>query len=185
MRGVPPSSDPPPSPPCFGSVVVLRGELDLVSAPLVDRLLREATDGHPGCDLLVDLREVTFADCAGLGPLAKAAGRARRRGGTVTAMVTEPRVLKLLALTRIAEVIGVLPSLDAPRAGVLPDAVGPLPDTVGLILTPETEDAGEPGKGRETPLGSPGREIGTVQQTGAAGSGPVRGRAGRGGVALR
>ncbi|AXI78092.1 STAS domain-containing protein [Peterkaempfera bronchialis] len=116
---------------CFGSVVVLRGELDLLTAPGADRLLAEAADSHPGCDLLVDLREVTFADCAGLGPLVRAARRARERGGTVTAMVTEPRLLRLLTLTRVAEVVAVLPALD-PSAATPPQQEAreraPVPD---------------------------------------------------------
>lgn len=137
MQGVPPSAVPGP---CFGTVVVLRGELDLLTAPAVDRLLQEATDSHPGCDLLVDLREVTFADCAGVGPLAKAAGRARERGGTVTAMVTAPRVLRLLTLTRIAEVIGVLPTLETPTDQ--PRSEGP-----GAATAPEAGSTERPAPG--------------------------------------
>ncbi|MFJ6214317.1 STAS domain-containing protein [Streptomyces sp. NPDC092296] len=112
MDRTPPSAS--PSSPCFGSVVVLRGELDLLTAPAADRLLEDAAATHPGCDLLVDLRQVTFADCAGLSPLLRAARRARERGGTVTAMVTAPRLLRLLTLTRITEAVAVLPALDLP-----------------------------------------------------------------------
>jgi anti-sigma B factor antagonist len=107
-------------------VVVLRGELDLMTGPAADRMLEEAAQNHPGCDLLIDLRDVTFADCAGLRSLARAARRARERGGTVTAAVGDPRLRRLLVLTRVAEIVRMLPPLDALAPGAVPDsAPGP------------------------------------------------------------
>lgn len=54
-----------------GTVVVLPlGELDLATAPDLERVLDGLVGEHPS--VLVDLRGVTFADCAGLRPIRKA-----------------------------------------------------------------------------------------------------------------
>jgi anti-sigma B factor antagonist len=132
--------------PHAASRVVLRGELDLLTAPEADRMLRDAAERHPGCDLLIDLREVTFADCAGLRPLVRALRRARQHGGTVTALVGSDRLMRLLSLTRISEVIAVLPASADPdpdrggAGGGVPGGEGPR-GTARLAARPATRTA--------------------------------------------
>jgi len=57
-------------------IVRVEGEVDLVSAPKLAEAL-EAAD-EPGCDLVVDLREVGFMDSTGLRVLLQARDRRRR-----------------------------------------------------------------------------------------------------------
>ena len=50
-------------------VVRVTGELDIATAPALGRCLRETVARHPAQGIVVDLRAVTFMDCAGLRPL--------------------------------------------------------------------------------------------------------------------
>ncbi|MDQ6605159.1 MAG: STAS domain-containing protein [Actinomycetota bacterium] len=54
-----------------GVVLFLSGELDLATAPGLDRELRAAGEAHPG-RLLVDLRGLQFIDSVGLGSIIRA-----------------------------------------------------------------------------------------------------------------
>jgi len=54
------------------ALVALRGELDIAERPAVAAVLREALDAGAR-DLLVDLSELTYLDCAGLSTLVRAA----------------------------------------------------------------------------------------------------------------
>ncbi|WP_425579028.1 STAS domain-containing protein [Streptomyces echinatus] len=55
-----------------GAIIVsVHGEMDAVTAPtLIERF--DALTAHPHPDLVLDLRSVTFIDCAGLGVLCRA-----------------------------------------------------------------------------------------------------------------
>jgi anti-anti-sigma factor len=56
-------------------LVHLTGELDLATAPEVDEAVEVAEAGHPDRHVVVDLRGVTFLDCAALGSLIRARNR--------------------------------------------------------------------------------------------------------------
>jgi anti-sigma B factor antagonist len=75
-------------------VVEMSGELDLASRTAAIRACTTTDHG----DVLVDLSELTFMDCAGYGALASAAKLLEARGGSLVMMspVGEPR--RLLAL---------------------------------------------------------------------------------------
>jgi anti-sigma B factor antagonist len=73
------------------------GELDLYSAPeLRDELAALPEDAR--C-LVVDLTAMTFVDSAGIAALLVAARRLRAHGGTMTLVVEDPRVLRVLEVT--------------------------------------------------------------------------------------
>ncbi|MFE5190960.1 STAS domain-containing protein [Streptomyces sp. NPDC056628] len=78
--------------------VVVRGELDLDTGHRFDRILREALHRSVrGVD--VDLRGVTFCDCAALNILLAARRQALADGKTVALLGGSPMVDRLLALT--------------------------------------------------------------------------------------
>lgn len=62
-----------------GVLLALVGELDISSAPTLERELRRAEDGAPSV-LVLDLRELRFMDSTGLRLVLGADARARREG---------------------------------------------------------------------------------------------------------
>jgi anti-anti-sigma factor len=86
-----PSPDHPPA------VVALTGELDVLTAPDVRRVLQDA--GADG-DVVVDLSEVTFIDCSNLGTLLEARNRL---GSRLSLRACSRPVQRLLALTGLCD----------------------------------------------------------------------------------
>jgi anti-sigma B factor antagonist len=94
------------------TVLAPAGDLDGEAAAALRPIWR-ATAGAPGDELLVvDLRDITFVDAAGLGLLVGVHNERRRHGSGLVLRNASPRVLRLLRLT----------GLDA----VFPDAERPL-----------------------------------------------------------
>lgn len=63
-----------------GTLVTVRGEVDLLTCPRLSAALDRATAGFAS-EVAVDLSGVMFFGCSGATVLARAAGRARFRGG--------------------------------------------------------------------------------------------------------
>ncbi|MEV6481837.1 STAS domain-containing protein [Streptomyces sp. NPDC051576] len=88
------------------TVVTLRGEIDVLAAPPLSTRLDRLTAG-PRPDLVLDLRPVSFIDCAGLSVLCRAHNRARARQGRVR-LVTDSalfvRVLRCTGLTGVLDI---------------------------------------------------------------------------------
>ena len=85
---------------------VMRVEGDLDSSSAAE--LREGFArvlGRPGT--IVDVREVTFVDSAGLGALLGGIRRVREAGGTVVLCCTRPSVLRLLSVTGVDRAVTV------------------------------------------------------------------------------
>jgi anti-anti-sigma factor len=82
---------------CF--VVVVTGELDLSTAPALAAVIERDTPSS--ADLVIDLSELSFLDCAGLRVLLYARARADRGGGSLR-LVPGPgsvqRVIRLAGL---------------------------------------------------------------------------------------
>jgi anti-anti-sigma factor len=76
---------------------VLIGELDVESAPELRRALSAALEAGDGLDL--DLRDITFCDCAGLNALMELRNRALAGHRTLTVSAASDTVLRLLDLT--------------------------------------------------------------------------------------
>ncbi|MFE2044032.1 STAS domain-containing protein [Streptomyces sp. NPDC059477] len=94
------------------TIVALFGEIDLVSAPpLAARLDALASAPHP--DLVVDLRLVSFIDCAGLGVLCRTRNRVRARQGRLRLIAGGRRFLRTLRAAQLGGVFDIHP--DLPR----------------------------------------------------------------------
>ncbi|GAA2974147.1 hypothetical protein GCM10010519_06690 [Streptomyces lactacystinicus] len=78
-------------------VVRADGEIDLGTAPSLRRALTAALKSHR--EVVLDLSEVTFMDCAGLGVLVQAHNQADRCGGRLALRGAGRCVLRLLKLT--------------------------------------------------------------------------------------
>lgn len=101
------------------TVVTLQGEIDILTAPPLAARLDALTAG-PRPDLLLDLRPVSFIDCAGLGVLCRARNRTRARHGRLRLVTDSTHLLWLLNRTGLAGLFDVHPGwpedLAAPSA---------------------------------------------------------------------
>ncbi|MET7695907.1 STAS domain-containing protein [Streptomyces sp. NPDC005483] len=106
------------------TVVTLCGEIDLATAVPLSALLDALTyDPHP--DLVLDLRSVSFVDCAGLTTLCRTQNRVRARNGRLRLLTDSSvhlRVLRAAGLGGVFEVHSVLG--DAPDRTSATAAVG-------------------------------------------------------------
>jgi anti-sigma B factor antagonist len=94
------------TPGCGSSAVVaLRGELDVAGAATVAAQLTAAS--ARGQVLIVDLAGLDFIDSSGIAALARARAHARRAGGDLLLAAPQRQVLRVLAITRLADVFGV------------------------------------------------------------------------------
>jgi len=93
------------------TVVVLRGDLDLGTAPDLRECLVKVID--EGARIVVDLEAVDFLDSAGLGILVGGLKRARTRGAELELVCTSRDVLKPLEITGLDRVFTIHPGRDA------------------------------------------------------------------------
>lgn len=87
-------------------VVYLEGRLDVTTAAQVRPILHSAVC-EGGGDLVIDLSEVELLDATGLGVLVGAHRRAARVGRRLVLRDVPPRVMRLLAITRLHRVLPV------------------------------------------------------------------------------
>ena len=114
------------------ATIQVGGELDLATCPQLQAVLVELVDR--GCHhLILDLEQVTFLDCAGIGVLVDARRRAQEHGGSLKLVRPRPLVWRVLALTGMTTVFPIDPSLGEPLAT---EPVGPWDAIVARLLRP-------------------------------------------------
>ncbi len=87
--------------------VQVTGEIDLFTAPELKGTLRDLiADG--ATDLTVDLRSATFLDSTGISVLFGAYRLVRARGGTLTVLADDPRIIEPLELTGLTEFVSLV-----------------------------------------------------------------------------
>ncbi|ANP51657.1 anti-sigma B factor antagonist [Streptomyces griseochromogenes] len=92
------------------TVVALHGEIDvLVAGTLAERL--DALTALPDHDLVLDLRQVVFIDCAGLGILCRTRNRTLARQGRLRLVTDSTDFKRLLHATGLASLFEVQPHL--------------------------------------------------------------------------
>jgi anti-sigma B factor antagonist len=92
------------------AVVGLGGELDVNDAAGVTLALAGVAASHP--DIIIDLTGLEFVDCCGLWALTRAREQASRAGGGLLLAAPQQLVLRILALTGLADVFSVHGSVD-------------------------------------------------------------------------
>jgi anti-sigma B factor antagonist len=85
-----------------GVVLALSGELDVVSAPALERRLREALS-EPGAHVSLDLSDLEFVDSAGVSVLIKAKQDADSNGRTLVLARATEQVHRVFALVGLAD----------------------------------------------------------------------------------
>jgi anti-anti-sigma factor len=96
------------------TVVAVRGELDLTTAPELLRALSVAIDSGRRV-LVVDLSGVGFCDSSGLSALVRTRNRLDEVGGAVGLVGATPIVQRVLDISGLTEVLGAYPSVEAAR----------------------------------------------------------------------
>lgn len=101
------------------SVVTVRGDLDLASAPrLRTTALDELLAGRR--HLVLDLHDLEFLDSVGLGMIVAILKRARSLGGEVALVVGTERIRRPLELSGVARIVAVHADLATAVAEVGP-----------------------------------------------------------------
>ncbi|WEO99698.1 STAS domain-containing protein [Streptomyces sp. FXJ1.172] len=98
---------------CGTTVVTLRGEIDMLTAPALSARLDMLTAASH-FDLVLDLRTVAFIDCAGLGVLCRARNRVHAGQGRLRLVTGDTSFLHLLRVTGLRNVFEVHPQLPRP-----------------------------------------------------------------------
>ncbi|MFC9916008.1 STAS domain-containing protein [Streptomyces sp. NPDC059862] len=97
------------------TVVELRGEIDIFTAPSLAARLEALTAGqHP--DLLLDLRSMAFIDCTGLGVLCRARNRVGARDGRLRLVTDSVRFRRILRIVGLSGAFELHPTLRAALA---------------------------------------------------------------------
>jgi len=98
------------------AVVVVRGEVDIATAPkLREKLVELASQGAK--HVVVDLEAVEFLDSTGLGVLIGGMKRLRAMEGDLTLVCTQPRILKVFEITGLNRAFAIYETLGAAVAG--------------------------------------------------------------------
>jgi anti-anti-sigma factor len=84
------------------TMVVVGGELDLVSSVELGEALEDLDGSDPG-SVVLDLREVEFMDSSGLAVVVRAHQRAQSAGITFGVVSESPQVRRLMTLTGVNE----------------------------------------------------------------------------------
>lgn len=100
-----------------GAVVVLTGELDIASLPvLTGHLARPESAGR--VHLVAELSGLRFCDCAGLAGLLRIHRRAAEHCGWLRLCAATASMDKLLRITKLSQVLLCYPTLDEAFADV-------------------------------------------------------------------
>ena len=86
--------------------VRVRGELDIATAPLLEQTLREAE--LCARRVVLDLRELTFMDCAGMHVILDATSDARQAEGQLVLVRGPSRVDRVFTLTGTSDAVEIV-----------------------------------------------------------------------------
>jgi anti-anti-sigma factor len=91
-------------------VVVVKGEVDLATAPELDSALSKTKSK----EVFVDLRKVEFMDSAGLRVLLAHQVKTEQQGGTLRLLLAGGPVMRLLELAGVRGNFSIRPTIDSP-----------------------------------------------------------------------
>ncbi|MBT2207848.1 STAS domain-containing protein [Actinomadura sp. NEAU-AAG7] len=94
------------------TVVALRGELDMATAPALREALRIALR-DPGALVVIDLADVTFCDASGLALLVGTRRRTEREGAAVVLAAPRPQLARLLEISGLDRYFSVHRTVEA------------------------------------------------------------------------
>ena len=93
------------------SVVTLRGEIDVYTAPRLRQTLIDLVEGG-ATNIVVDMEKVDFLDSTGLGVLVGGLKRVRAHEGSLRLVCNQERILKIFRITGLTKVFPIHTSVD-------------------------------------------------------------------------
>src|SRR5947208_10948470 len=93
------------------SVIALRGEIDVYTAPLLRQKIVDLVDAG-SLNIVVDMEKVDFLDSTGLGVLVEGLKRVRTRNGNLSIVVTQDKILKIFDITGLNKAFPIHGSLE-------------------------------------------------------------------------
>jgi anti-anti-sigma factor len=91
-------------------VVVVKGEIDIATAPTLEKALAKFSKK----EVFLDLRKTEFMDSAGLKVLITQRSRIEESGGVMRLVVGEGPVMRLLELAGVRDAFSIRPTIDSP-----------------------------------------------------------------------
>jgi anti-sigma B factor antagonist len=93
------------------SLLTLRGEIDVYTAPRLRQAIIDVVDGG-ATSIVVDMEKVDFLDSTGLGVLVGGLKRVRLKEGTLAIVTTQDKLLKIFDITGLNKVFSIYPSVE-------------------------------------------------------------------------
>jgi anti-sigma B factor antagonist len=93
-------------------LVSVSGEVDLATAPALERTLRDAAEDQTG-EVIVDLTCCSFLDSRGLTALLATRDRLGHSDRSLGLVLSNPHVLKIFQITGFDQIFEIYPSLGA------------------------------------------------------------------------
>ena len=93
------------------SVISLRGEIDVYTAPRLRQALIDLIEGGKS-DILVDMSRVDFLDSTGLGVLVGGLKRVKAKDGSLEIVATQDKILKIFEITGLSKVFPIHDSVE-------------------------------------------------------------------------
>jgi anti-sigma B factor antagonist len=93
------------------SILTLRGEIDVYTAPQLRQAIVDIVDGG-ATRLVVDMRSVEFLDSTGLGVLVDGLRRVKTKDGSLSIVATQDKILKIFDITGLNKAFLIHDSVD-------------------------------------------------------------------------
>ena len=93
------------------TVLTVRGEIDVYTAPRLRQAIVDLVDAG-SVNIVVDMEKVDFLDSTGLGVLVEGLKRAHTRGGDLSVVVTQDKIIKIFEITGLNKAFSLHGSVD-------------------------------------------------------------------------
>jgi anti-sigma B factor antagonist len=93
------------------SVLTLRGEIDVYTAPRLRQTIVDLVDGG-AAHIIVDMQKVDFLDSTGLGVLVEGLKRIKGKDGTLSIVATHEKILKIFDITGLNKAFAIHQSIE-------------------------------------------------------------------------
>jgi anti-sigma B factor antagonist len=93
------------------AVLSLRGEIDVYTAPRMRQAIVDLVDAGSH-NIVIDMEKVDFLDSTGLGVLVEGLKRVRTRGGSLSLVVTQDKIVKIFDITGLNKAFPIHASLE-------------------------------------------------------------------------
>jgi anti-sigma B factor antagonist len=93
------------------AVLTLRGEIDVYTAPRMRQAIVDLVDAG-SLNVVIDMEKVDFLDSTGLGVLVEGLKRVKTRGGNLSIVITQDKILKIFDITGLNKAFPIYGSLE-------------------------------------------------------------------------